>query len=148
MIIFISTLLKDIFKQGRNFPWPMPAVCPRCGCSKVWGHGYVSAWFDGFSEALLLKRYRCPCCGCVIRMRPDSHFSRFQASIHNIRSTLSTRIKTGRWPPDQSGPRPGHWLRSLKRKAFALLDNRWKGDLIKAFDHLVIQNHNPVSRSI
>ena len=148
MIIFVSSMLKDIFKKGRNFPWPRPDVCPRCGCGKVWGHGYVSAWFDGFSEALLLKRYRCPCCGCVIRMRPASHFSRFQSSIHKIRSTLSIRIKTGRWPPEQSGPRPGHWLRSLKRKVIALLDNRWKGDLIKAFDYLVMRDHNPVSRSI
>ena len=148
MIIFVNSLLKDIFKQGRDFPWPRPAACPRCGCCKIWGHGYVSAWFDGFSEVVLLKRYRCPCCGCVIRMRPESHFSRFQASIHNIRSTLLIRVKTGRWPPDLSGSRPGHWLRSLKMKVFALLDNRWTDGLIKAFDLLVHQDHNPVSRSI
>ena len=148
MIIFISSLLKDIFKLGRNYPWPRPDVCPRCGCAKVWGHGYVSAWFDGFSEALLLKRYRCPCCGCVIRMRPDSHLSRFQASIHNIRSTISRRIKTGRWPPGQSVPRAGHWLRSLKRKAFSLLGYNPGVDLIRVFDYLLLLGHNPVSRSI
>ena len=148
MIIFVSSLLKDIFKQGRDFLWTRPSNCPKCGCSKVWGHGYVSAWFDGFSEALLLKRYRCPCCGCVIRMRPTSHFSRFQASIRIIRSTLLIRINTGRWPPVQSGSRPGHWLRSLKKKVSALLGNCWTGHLIKAFDHLIMQGHNPVSRSI
>ena len=148
MINFISISLKKLFNLGRDYPWQRPEACPRCGNLKVWGHGYVSAWFDGFNVALLLKRYRCPSCGCVIRMRPDSHFSRFQTSIHNIRSTLSTRIKTGRWPPEQSGSRPGHWLRSLKRKVLALLDNRWEGGLIKGFDHLKIQGHNPVSRSI
>jgi len=148
MIIFVSSLLKDIFKQGRDFPWPRPSACPICGCPKVWGHGYVSSWFDGFSEALLLKRYRCPCCGCVMRMRPASHFSRFQSSIQNIRSILSTRINTGRWPPDQSGSRPGHWLRSLKRKCFALLGFHATKDLIEVFDYLLLSGVNPVGRSI
>ena len=29
------------------------------------------AYFDGFDEGIFLKRYRCPGCGCVIRLRPD-----------------------------------------------------------------------------
>ena len=148
MIIFVSSLLKDIFKQGRNFPWPRPSACPRCGFHKVWGHGYVDAWFDGYGEALPLKRYRCPCCGCIIRLRPSSHLSRFQASTHSIRSTLSIRIKTGRWPPDCSVSRVGHWLRSLKRKSLALFGFNVKKDLIKGFDNLLSLGRNPVSRAI
>jgi len=49
---------------------------------------------------LWLKRYRCPNCGCIILMRPASHFSRFQASRETIRFALEQRINHGRWPPD------------------------------------------------
>lgn len=148
MIIYIHVLLKDIFKLGRNYRWPRPGVCPRCGHSRLWGHGYVDSWFDGYDKAIELKRYRCPCCGCVIRLRPSSHFSRFQASVKKIRSTLSIRIKTGRWPPDCSVSRVGHWLRALKRKCFALFGYHAGKDLIKVFDYLVSSGINPVSRSI
>ena len=148
MIIFIPVILKELFEFGRKYPWKRPKSCPKCGNVRVWVHAYSPALFDGFSKPLLLKLYRCPCCGCIIRLRPDSHFSRFQASINEIRSTLSIRIKTGRWPKGRSGPRPRHWLRSLKRKILALLDNSWEEGLIRGFDHLAIQGHTPVSRSI
>jgi len=148
MIIYINTLLKDIFRLGRKYPWPKPTCCPRCGNSMVWGHGYVGSWFDGYEEAILLKRYRCPCCGCVIKLRPSSHLSRFQASTNSIRSTLSIRIKTGRWPPDCSVPRAGHWLRSLKRKVFSLFGFYEGKALFKFFDYLLLFGNNPVSRSI
>jgi hypothetical protein len=148
MIIYIRILLKDIFKLGRKYRWPRPKVCPRCGHSRVWGHGYVESWFDGYDKAIELKRYRCPCCGCVIRMRPSTHLSRFQASTRRIKSIISTRIKTGRWPPDISVSRAGHWLRSLKRKCFALFGYHAGKDLIKVFDYLLSSGINPVSRSI
>lgn len=148
MIIYICALLKDIFEQGRNYPWPRPGACPKCGHAVVWGHGYVDALFDGYDKAIPLKRYRCPCCGCVIRLRPSSHLSRFQAPTDNIRSALSKRIKTGRWPPDCSVSRAGHWLRSLKRKVVSLLGFHAGKDLIKVFDYLLLKGVNPVSRSI
>ena len=148
MIIYIRGLLKDIFKQGRNYPWPRPEVCPRCGHTRVWGHGYVDSWFDGYRDAIKLKRYICPCCGCVIRLRPASHLSRFQASTQKIRSTLSIRIKTGRWPPWGCRQRSGHWLRSLKRKVFSLFGFHAGKDLIKIFDYLLLSGINPVSRFI
>ena len=148
MIIYIRTLLKDIFRLGKKFPWPKPERCPRCGHTRIWGHGYVDALFDGYDKALQLKRYRCPCCGCVMRLRPSSHLSRFQASTQTIRETLSIRIKTGRWPPDCPVSRVGHWLRSLKRKSFSLFGYSSGKDLIKVFDYLLLTGANPVSRSI
>lgn len=148
MIIYICGLLKDIFKQGRKYPWPRPGSCPRCGHARVWGHGYVDSWFDGYNKAIELKRYRCPCCGCVIRLRPSSHLSRFQVSTQKIRRTLSIRIKIGRWPPGDSRQRPGHWLSALKRKCFVLFGYSTGKDLIKAFDYLLLTGINPVSRSI
>ena len=148
MISLISVRLKDLFELGQEYPWKMPEKCPRCGCDRVWGHGYVSACFDGYAVPLWLKRYRCPCCSCVIRMRPCSHFRGFQASIDTIRSTLMHRLTKGRWPPGLFGSRPRHWLEALKRKGAALLGNTWIGDLMGAFDLIAVQGHIPVSRSL
>ncbi len=49
------------------------------------GHGFACTIFQGFDSSLLLKRYRCPTCGCIIKLRPSTHFSRFQSSKHTIR---------------------------------------------------------------
>ena len=147
MIQFVDVVLKVIFSQGRNFLWQRPSECPRCAHWKVWGHGHVQGNFEGFSVPLWLKRYRCPECGCIIQMRPSSHFSRFQSSREVIRSVLARRISHGKWPPDHSG-RMRHWLRNLKRQMKAHLTEKWKSGLMATFDRLVAMGRVPVSRSI
>ena len=149
MIQFVDVALKIIFAQGRNFLWKKPSECPRCTNWKVWGHGHVERNFEGFSVPLWLKRYRCPECGCIIQMRPSSHFSRFQSSIKAIRSALARRISHGRWPPppNNSG-RMRYWLRNLRRQIRARLTEKWKSGLMEGFDRLVAMGHVPVSRSI
>ena len=146
MILFVEVVLKDIFIKGRDFQWERPEQCPCCGNWKVWGHGFVEAIFNGFNSIIWLKRYRCPACGCVLRLRPISHFSRFQSSKHTIRSTLMHRINTGKWPPGSSSSRQRHWLYNLKRqmKAFFNLQTR----LPEAFDLLINIGKIPVSSSI
>jgi hypothetical protein len=148
MIHFVDVALKVIFSQGRNFLWQRPSECPRCANWKVWGHGHVQCNFEGFSVPLCLKRYRCPECGCIIQMRPASHFSRFQSSREIIRSALARRITHGKWPPGQFSGRMRHWLRNLKRQIRAHLTEKWKSGLMKGFDRLVAMGHVPVSRSI
>ena len=146
MILFVEVVLKDIFKKGRDFPWERPERCPCCGNWKVWGHGFVEAIFNGFNSIIWLKRYRCPACGCVLRLRPKSHFSRFQSSKHTIRSTLMLRINTGRWPQGSCKSRQRHWLHNLKRQMKAYLS--WQTKLAEAFDLLINQGGIPVSSSI
>lgn len=148
LILFITAKIKEIFRLGRKYPWPRPEICPKCNQSKVWGHGYVHAYFDGFSDGLHLRRYRCPGCGCVIRLRPDGYFNRFQAPIDIIRFSISHRLRYGRWPPRLSRSRQGHWLKSLRRKISAYLGQGWKERLLEGFDHLLSRGINPVSRSI
>lgn len=145
LILLIAAKIKEIFRLGRKYPWPRPELCPCCNQSKVWGHGYVLAYFDGFNEGIFLKRYRCPGCGCVMRVRPHGYLSRFQASIDTIRVSLSHRLRYGRWPPGLSRSRQGHWLRSLRRKTLAYLG---QAHLLEAFDRLLSRRINPVSRSI
>ena len=148
LIFFVSVKIKEIFALGKKYPWPRPAVCPRCKDSRVWGHGFVPAYFDGFVESVLLRRYRCPGCGCVMRLRPKEYFARFQAPIETIRFCLSHRLNRGRWPPGRSRSRQRHWLRALRRKTMAYLGKTWHQGLMTAFDWLLQQAVIPVSRGI
>jgi hypothetical protein len=148
LILFVGAKIKEIFLRGRDYAWPKPEICPRCKIAGLWGHGFTLAYFDGFSQGLWLRRYRCHLCGCVVRLRPEGYLSRFQASVASIRLSLSHRLGNGRWPPFLSRSRQGHWLRALRRKTEAYLGKLWAGGLMAAFDHLLIQGRNPVSRSI
>ena len=148
MILTLPVSLKDICRLGKNFPWPRPDKCPRCGHPRLWAHGFVLAFFDCISGGALLRRWRCPECGGVYRMKPCGYFPRFQARADKIRYSLSTRLTTGFWPPGLSRGRQGHWLRSLKRQAAAWLGIRFLDRLLEAFDLLMAQGRIPVSRSI
>ncbi len=146
MILDVKAKLNEIFKQGRDYPWKKPNNCPCCKTYRLWGHGFVTRFFDNFIKGLLLRRYRCPDCGCVIVMKPYGYFRRFQASVRTIRYCISERIRTGRWPPGLSGPRRRHWLSALKRKALAYYGV--DADLLHVFDALLKKQIIAVSRSI
>jgi hypothetical protein len=148
MIIAVVAMLKEILVKGKDYPWPRPSECPECKRKRLWGHGFASAWFDECDGAILLRRYRCPDCGCVIRLKPQGYFNRFHCTIEAIRTNLSRRIKTSRWLPGTSRSRQGHWLRALTRNAKAYLSDVFDGDLLDAFDQLLHMSKTPVSRSM
>ena len=147
MIFLVCAKLKDIYTQGRNFNWIKPDRCPRCGSARVWGHGYVMAYFDDFHECIFLRRFRCPDCTCVIRMKPKGYFNRFHAPIDTIRSCLYHRLLYGNWNPNiAKKSRQRHWFLALKRKAMAFFG--LCHDLVSAFDLLIEMGKIPVSRRI
>lgn len=146
MIIPVSVILNEIFQQGRKFNWKKPAKCPRCHSVRVWGHGFVAAFFDGFVESLWLRRYRCPDCKCIVRMKPEGFFRRFRAPIVTIRTCLGDRLSRGRWPRLLSNSRRRHWLSALKRKTAAFFGIG--ADLMSAFDRLIGIGQIPVSRDL
>jgi len=148
MITFVAVVLKDVFEQGRDYEWERPEKCPRCNHYKVWSHGFIQRFFDDFFTCLSLKAYRCPNCGCVITLRPDSHFSRFQASKEKIRDCLYGRLNTGKWAQDLSLSRQRHWLNNLRRRIRALLTEKWDQGAIAAFDYLVSIGQTPISSSM
>ena len=148
MILPVSVNLKEIEEKGRNYPWVRPEICLCCRQSHVWGHGFVKSLFDGYAKALLLRRYRCPGCGGVIKLRPKEYFRRFQATIQSIRSHILIRLQAGRWPRGLSSARCRHWLRALRRQVVAYLGIGWLSRLPEAFDQLVSLGEVPVSRSI
>lgn len=146
MILLVFAKLNEIYDQGRKFNWIKPDQCPRCSSVRIWGHGYVTAYFDGFAQGLLLRRFRCPDCHCIIRMKPKGYFRRFQASIHTIRSCLTKRLTDGKWSIAISKSRQRHWLLNLKRKAMAFFGPC--KDLMAAFNRLMQLGYTPVSRAI
>ena len=139
--------LKQIFAQGRGYPWPRPDCCLRCQNWCVWGHGYVRRYFDGFVGALLMKCYRCPSCGCVITLRPISHFPRIRCPQETIQSHLRHRLNLHRWPPSAlARSRLRHWLANLRCQVQAYLTNCWSSGLWAGFGRLLLLGRTPVAR--
>ena len=148
MVIFSAVKLKELFKKERDYPWQKPNSCPRCNSFRLWGHGFAQAIFDGFIRPLLLKLYRCPDCGCVIRLRPKGYFKRFQASVETIRSSIALKSKTNRWLPGISRSRQCHWFRSLCKRIKVYLTDTWCQGGVAGFDYLLQLGQIPVSRAI
>ena len=148
MILPVTANLKEIEEKGRNYPWIKPQVCLCCRGSHLWGHGFVESCFDGYACALLLRRYRCPLCGCVIKLKPKGYFRRFQARIESIRFHIASRLRTGKWPEGCGCSRCRHWLRGLRRQTMAHLGIEWIKKLPRAFDRLLEMGKVPVSRVI
>jgi len=147
MLLFACLDLKHIEQCGRDYLWPRPEQC-QCGHRKVWGHGFVLMCFAGFAQPLEIRRYRCPVCGCVIRLRPKGYFPRVQTDSATVRCCLLQRIQTRCWLPPIPGNRARHWLAALKRNAAVILDFTWCKDLMAAFDRLVALGRVPVRRTI
>ena len=147
MILAVCVSLNEILEKERDFPWPRPEGCPKCGGERIWFHGFVLAFFDGFTIGLWLRRFRCPDCKGVHRMRPSGYFKQFQASVASIHLSIVRRLETGRWPLGLSRSRQGHWLRALKEKALAFLGLDWLDRLVEAFERLIDMGEIPASRS-
>ena len=148
MIIRIAVNLKEILKKKKKYPWRHPGNCPSCKACKVWGHGFVLAYFDGFSTGLWLKRYRCPVCGTVIRLRPKGFFSRFQSPIQTILLSLMVKQHENRWLQEIGRTRQLHWFKALLRRMSAVFGHVCPYDMRSAFDYFIKAGINPVSRSI
>jgi len=148
MVIFFSVILKELFLLGRDYPFPRPAGCPRCNGIRLWGHGFVTAYFDGYDQPFSLKRYRCPACRCVLRLRPEGYFKRFQAPIPTIRKAMSLKSRGGKWVAGIGRSRQRHWFRSLLKSIRAYLTDTWREGIVAGFDYLLELGQIPVSRTI
>jgi hypothetical protein len=135
--------------MGRQYRWDKPQQCPKCRSNRLWGHGYVEAYFDeAGSQGVLLKRYRCPQCGVVLRLRPKGYWQRIQARIDTVRQNLLARIEKGRWPPGCNCARGRHWLRGLRRQVRTRLGLSYAEGLAEGFSELVRLGVCAVSRAV
>lgn len=149
LILFMNLCVKTLVELGRNYPWQRPERCPRCSGARVWGHGFVLAYFDpAGAQCVFLKRYRCPQCRAVIRVRPSGYWKRIQASIAAVRQCIMDRLKTGRWPVQSHPARQRHWLRALKQSVRVHLGMSWAERWEEGFEELLRRGICAVSRSV
>ena len=102
-MIKVKADIKQIFKQGKNFTWPKPSRCPHCNDSRLWGHGFVLSFLMDLIKGVYLKRYRCPYCKTVFKLKPYGFFKRFQASLWQILTSIMSRLYTDRYLPNSPG---------------------------------------------
>lgn len=147
MIWFVAVDLKQIQHSGKKFPWPRPPCCPSCRHWRIWGHGYALRYFDGFSESLPMKCYRCPHCGCVLTARPEGYFPRIRCCITALVACLTQRLTQGRWPAKmRPRSRLRHWLANLSSQVRIHLTETWDKGLLQGYDVLRARGLIPVAR--
>ena len=114
MVIPVTLRLDDLIRQGKDFKWERPCACPKCQ-GKIWGHGFVPRYFQGFSGVFWIKRFQCTVCRAVLVFRPSGFWPRLQSSINTIYQALLVRLQSRRWPEDLPRQRAGHWLSGFHR---------------------------------
>lgn len=145
MIIQCDVSIKKILDQGKKFVWTKPDACPACKDTILWGHGFVLSYFSCVDEGIYLKRFRCLCCGTVIKLKPQGYFKKFRTSIKVIKMSLKKRLKKKRFLPDICRNRQYHWLNNLKRNVRACLGEHFKNRLLAGFQKLIDMKIIPVS---
>ena len=116
VILYFELNVNEIFRQGKNYAWPRPGECPKCGSCRLWGHGYVQRYFEGFECGLWLKRYRCDDCNGVHTIRPKKYWRRFQASIKTIVESLCKKLSENQWQAGSSRQKQQYWFRGFKKQ--------------------------------
>jgi hypothetical protein len=149
LILFVEVCVKTLVELGRQYRWERPERCPKCQGVRVWGHGFVEAYLDEAGSAcVLLKRYRCPECGVVIRLRPSGYWRRIQATVAAVRQCITDRLEKGRWPPGCNSARARHWLGGLRRQVRTHLGVSSAQDLAQGFSELLRRGVCAVSRAV
>jgi len=146
MIMSIPVDIKRLVKLKKGYPWSKPDHCTNCKNPNLWGHGFVDAFFDCEKDPLPLKRYRCPNCGNVIKLKPQGYFNRFHATIDTIRESISSLAATGKYITGVTYQRQYRWLNALIRHATA----RYKlcANLAQVFEKMIAGSKIPVCRTI
>lgn len=106
--------VKVLSAVGKAYLWPKPRRCPACGSTKLWGHGYAGRYFEGFSELLWVKRFRCDECNAIHTCRPWGYLKGFRYPSHVIYLSLLSRIRDNRWLKCVIRQSQQYWHRRLK----------------------------------
>jgi len=117
LILHFALDVKRLVEEGKDFCWPRPERCPRCEGRRLWGHGYVQRYFEGWTEGIWIKRYRCPDCRAVHTCRPWEFYRGFHYSRLSILFALLNRIIHGRWVRCLTRQVQQYWWRGLRRQA-------------------------------
>lgn len=114
LILHCSVIVKEIFTLGKAYSWPRPERCPSCMGKRLWGHGFVTRYLEGFVEALLVKRFRCPDCSAVHTCRPRDFPRGLRFSSEVVFQCLCSKIEEDRWPSSVVRQNQQYWYRCLR----------------------------------
>jgi len=82
--------------------------------NRLWSHGFVERYFEGFSSALWMKRFRCFDCSSVHTCRPAGFLKGFCFSAKTVWHCLLSRIEKGRWLSRVVRQNQQYWHRCLR----------------------------------
>lgn len=136
MILYTKVSVKKIFEEEKDYAWRRPERCPKCGSGRLWGHGYVERYFEGFGEALWMKRWRCVDCGGVHTMRPEGFWRRFRHSVVGMVRSLKEKISGGGWLGEVRRQAQQYWWRGFGKQCAREGRNVFKKTL-EALERLV-----------
>ena len=117
LILHFAVDVKRLVEEGKDFCWLRPNRCPRCEGQRLWGHGYVWRYFEGFVHGLWMKRYRCPDYRAVHTCRPQEFYRGFHYSRLSILLVFPNRIIYGRLVRCLSRQVQQYWWRGLRFQA-------------------------------
>jgi len=120
VVLHVTVDVKRLSELGKKYPWPRPKCCLSCKSPRVWGHGYVRRYFEGFIHPLWVKRLRCRDCRTVYTLRPDFFYRGFQYSLMTILSSLLSKISDHRWLSCIPRQNQQYWYRGLRLQIFRL----------------------------
>jgi hypothetical protein len=116
----VAVDVQRLVELGKKYPWPKPARCLFCASPRIWGHGFVQRYFEGFVHPLWVRRLRCPDCGAVYTLRPDLFYRRLRYSLRTILSSLMTKITDGCWLPSLPRQNQQYWYRGLRLQSLRI----------------------------
>jgi len=76
----------------------------------------VERYFEGFAEALWMKRYRCPDCGGVHTLRPKVFWRRFRHLAAIIIQSLKEKIAGNRWLGQINRQAQQYWWHGFEKQ--------------------------------
>jgi len=146
VVLPMSASLAQIVSLGKLFPWPRPQRCPRCGGTRLWGHGFATRYFDGVPDYVWVRRWRCPDCGAVHTCRPATHWRRFLAPISIIIASIAATLSGLRRVRSEHRQRQQYWHRGY------LIQSRLDGFPPASLDELatrlvVVATHSTADRT-
>ena len=145
LVLHVAVDVQRLVELGKKYPWPRPARCLSCTSSRLWGHGYVRRYFEGFINPLWIRRLRCPDCGTVYTLRPDLFYRGFRYSVRTTLSSLVSKITDHCWLPFLPRQNQQYWYRGLRIQALRL-KNVVSPD-VDALEEIVCSGFIPVSHS-
>ena len=114
---------------------------------RLWGHGYVTRYFDDTVEPLWVKRWRCVECGAVHTVRPSTHWRRFWAPLALICVCLQGKTQGKPWQAGCSRQRQQYWWRGYRIQS--LVDGSPATELARLMaDGIIAATHSLTDRAV